>query len=151
MIDRYNFECLEGNEEKVGDKVVIDHIVNLFPEASRVRKRFGDSGKKMVFTGITLDPASTSEIPCSDSLQDDFFPSHVRIEKGSESLQCTLDSSVRANGNMISKIITFRQDKTWTLEIGNKMIDLKAILISDKYQCSREGVCVVCNIFERFS
>ena len=71
------------------------------------------------------------------------------MEARAKYIRCESNTSYKANGHAVKKCIIFSSDNTWKLQIGDKDIDLKSLLISNTYQFTKEHISVILEIVQK--
>lgn len=124
----------------------------LFPHVTRRKvKTRGENNNVSVLTmfdGINIKPLESisykADPPLDIQLLIDLLPENGAHEQiNNESVCCKLSSNYLSNGNPIVKTIQFNCDKTFSVTIADKQIDLKSIGIDNTFQCTKDGIGTV--------
>lgn len=134
------------NVEKENSGVFSKYILSVFPHVKIERLTQGNDRKRF-YVGIELKPLlplhNLSDKLCFENIVQYIPDTYTVMEASEKYIQCETNTSYKANGHAVKKCIIFSSDNTWKLQIADKDIDLKSLLISNTYQFTKEHISVI--------
>jgi len=126
--------------------VFSQYIFSVFPHVKIERLGQGKDRKRF-YVGIELKPLlplhNSSDKLCFENIVQCIPGTYTVMEASEKYIRCETNTSYKANGHAVKKCIIFSSDNAWKLQIAEKDIDLKSLLISNTYQFTKEHISVI--------
>jgi len=149
--ERYQFESIEnGSKDIAGVKLFSTYLQSLF-NVEKCRKRDGKRIKTFYQgIGIRALPKLNNNNNCDfDQLTEFIAPTASIQHKTSDKFTCVFETNAFVNDAKVNKTLTFNQNKTWSLNINCKEVNLKKLEIDENFEFSKESIEQVCLIVQK--